>query len=106
MGLPKNFTEINQDNRQKALDDLKWIVLYYNYEMTDEYSEYLNTAYDWGHFPEPLGAFRVFVSDEERAMEMFNDHAESLINHNKIKSYKLSAKSCETGTCGVTAILN
>ena len=36
MGLPKNFTEVNKENRQKALDDLKWIVLYYDYEMTDD----------------------------------------------------------------------
>ena len=39
MGLPKNFTEINKENRQKALDNLKWFVFYYDYELTDEYSD-------------------------------------------------------------------
>ena len=106
MGLPKNFNNINQENRQKALDDLKWFVFYFDYELTDGYSDFLKTAYDWGHYPEPLGSYRVFIADEDKAFTLFGDYVNQLVKDNKIKSYKLSYKSCETGKCGVTAILN
>lgn len=106
MGLPKNFKNINNENRDKALNDIKWFIFYFEYELTDEYSDFLNTSYDWGHYPEPLGSFRVYIADRDKAFKLFSDHVDRLVRDKKIKSYKLSFESCETGTCGITSILN
>jgi hypothetical protein len=107
MGLPKNFTETNQENRQKALDKLEWFIFHYDYELTERYAEFVRVATDWGNPVTGLGTHRCYTDTEEKAITMFHEYMEtSFINQDKLKSYELVYKNCDDGTCGVTIVLN
>jgi hypothetical protein len=107
MGLPKNFTEVNQENRQKALDNLKWFIFYYDYELTDEYATFVNEGYSkWNLIVDELGSHRVFASTETSAIEMFHMYMKTVyMDTGKLEDYKLKFKGCEEGVCGITTIL-
>jgi len=108
MSLPKNFTETNVVNRKKALNNLKWFIFHYDYELTEEFYHYLNEGYEkWGIVADDLGSHRVFASTENSAIEMFKMYMDTIyINTNKIKSYKIIFKTCEDGRFGNTTILS
>jgi len=107
MGLPKNFTETNQENRQKALDNLDWFIFHYDYELTERYAEYVRISTDWGNPVTGLGTHRCYADTEEKAITMFHEYMESyFILQGKLKSYELVYKNCDDGTCGVTIVLN
>ena len=101
MSLPKNYQQkVNLPKREKALNDLNFYKISYEYEFTDTYKTALKEGYSTPNLEkikqEIIGFKEFSALNDEKAKEKINEWLQSFVNENVIKEFEVNEITSQT----------